>query len=211
MFIISINRNLKYYGILSKASLRIANARTPSTGNALEIFTTGEKYYSSFYCDQVVIMSCCIDSVVRCIFVWDLWVNAKTEIVVTRTIHSWAPYTLRELLCMSKHIPRKIVVHPRIVYWNNGCICFGLGRWACMCWGGCVHVGISIQSNIQTVYTCNYTAGFSHTLYTYTVKYTYADLVKRWTVAKYGSWVPLVVLQVTHVTQTQSMDYKNEC
>ena len=37
---------------------------------------------------------------------------------------------------------------------------------------------------------------FSHTLYTYAVKYTCTDLVKRKTVAKYGTWVTLMMIEV---------------
>ena len=132
-------------------------------------------------------MLCYIDFAVHCLFAWDLWVNSYKQNCSTRMF--FTHFTWKHLLLTSHTI--WAAMHEQTQSRAKSCI----PEWRvyvlvsgdeCMCWGGCMHMGISIQSNIQNMYTCNYT---SVILYTYIVKYTYADLVKRQTVAKYGSWV----------------------
>ena len=116
------------------------------------------------------------------------------------------PHTLCELLCMSKHSPVQTVVHSRrIVYLNKGYV-FWAGEMS-----ACVDGNASmwVLAYHQTFEPCVH-AITPEFYITYAVKYTHADLVKC-NCGKVGPWVTLVELQVTQVTQTQSMDYKIEC
>ena len=88
---------------------------------------------------------------------------------------------------------------------KKGIMCFGLGSWMHVLTG--MHAcGYAYN---QTFKPCVHAITQQFCI-TYAVKYTYADPVKC-NCGKVGPWVTLVGLQVTQVTQTQSMDYKNEC
>ena len=161
-----------FYSKLNRILLRSAYARTPLTGNTLEMITTGTGYYSTFYSNYGVITPCCIDFAVHRLLYNEL--TATTKIVL--------------LACSSKHIsPESTSFSTSQTMWaamheqtqpraNSGtsknCVPEERMFWArCMCWGEYMRVQTYNKKFKPCTVYMQLHISFSHILYLCTVEY----------------------------------------